>query len=159
MTVKSAATRNLETDLRDAAAARGATVTECGAGHFQIRGRLLVNYYPFSKKRTAYVAQTTHGKHGASPTEAVDMAFRAPPMADAEHKDERGGNGKRKRKKAWIKSNGACHWCGARMHWNEGTIEHVIPLARGGLDNANNRVFACKPCNHGRGHDMPELSK
>jgi 5-methylcytosine-specific restriction endonuclease McrA len=39
------------------------------------------------------------------------------------------------------------------------TMDHVIPLHRGGLDNANNRVLACEPCNSKRGHDMPELKR
>lgn len=148
--------RNMETDLRDAAAARGATVTHKGGGHFQIRGRLLVNYYPFAKKRTAYVAQTTHGKHHVSPTEAVAMAFVPPPVAPDHKKDDRHGHPRRQRAKMLRKSN-RCHWCDCKLTLGNSTVEHVIPLHRGGLDNANNRVLACKPCNQRRGHDMPEL--
>lgn len=149
--------RNIETDLRDAAAARGATVSDKGNGHFQIRGRLLVNYYPFSKRRTAYVAATTHGKEGVSPTEAVAMAFSAPPLADTERRADRKGKTRQKRRMLIQRKGNRCHWCGAEVTLDTSTIEHVIPLARGGLDNSNNRVLACKPCNHGRGHDMPEL--
>jgi 5-methylcytosine-specific restriction endonuclease McrA len=149
--------RNIETDLRDAAAARGATVTDKGNGHYQIKGRLLVNYYPLSKKRTAYVAQTTHGKHYTSPTEAVEMAFTPPPIAPEHKKDERHGHPKAQRKRLIRKNGARCHWCGCAVTLATSTVEHVIPLHRGGLDNANNRVLACKPCNQSRGHDMPEL--
>ena len=149
--------RNALPDLLDAAAARGATVTDKGNGHYQVRGRLLVNYYPFSKRRTAYVAATTHGKEGVSPTEAVAMAFAAPPLADEEQRGERKGKTRQKRKALMARKGDRCHWCQAVVTLDTSTIEHVIPLARGGLDNANNRVLACKPCNHGRGHNMPEL--
>ena len=151
--------RNMETDLRDAATERGATVTDRGNGHFQIRGRLLVNYYPFGKKRTAYVAATTHGKHGVSPTEAVAMAFSAPLIASADKKDERHGNSRRQRSRLLRKLGANCHWCNANITLDTSTVEHVIPLNRGGLDNANNRVLACKPCNQARGHNMPELTQ
>lgn len=151
--------RNVETDLRDAAAARGATVQHLGNGHFQIRGRLLVNYYPWSKKRSAYVAATTHGVNHISPTEAVAMAFSAPPIVAPTKKDSRHGHPKRQRARL-IRKNGAnCHWCQVRLTVGNSTVEHVIPLYRGGLDNANNRVLACKPCNQARGHEMPELQK
>lgn len=155
--MKSAEERNAETDIRDAAAAKGATVQLRGSGHFQIKGRLLVNYYPFSKKRSAYVAGTTHGKHHVTPTEAVEMAFCPPPIAPEHKKDDRKGHSKEKRKKLLRKSN-QCHWCGCRLTLGSSTLEHVIPLHRGGLDNANNRVLACKPCNWKRGHEMPELA-
>lgn len=155
---KTAEQRNAETDLRDAAAARGATVAERGAGHFQIRGRLLVNYYPFSKGRTAYVDATTHGRKSVSPTEAVEMAFSAPPIVSAARKDDRGRNSKRKRQALGRRLGWFCHWCQAPLTLATSTLEHVIPLHRGGLDNPNNRVLACASCNHDRGHDMPELS-
>jgi 5-methylcytosine-specific restriction endonuclease McrA len=157
--VATAEERNVETDLRDAAAARGATVNARPNGHFQIRGRLLVNYYPFAKKRTAYVDATTHGKHNVSPTEAVQMAFSAPPIAPVEKKDKRKKTTHSKRARAWRKSNYQCHWCQKPLKFFEVTLEHVIPLHRGGLDNDNNRVAACAPCNHGRGHNMPELKQ
>jgi 5-methylcytosine-specific restriction endonuclease McrA len=151
---------NLETELRDAAAARGATVTLVdGVGHFQIRGQLLVNYYPWGNKRTAYVAGTTGGVRRVTQAQAVAMAFEAPPLADPKRKDSRHGKPRRQRARL-IRMNGAhCHWCKQPVTIDTSTVEHVIPLARGGLDNHNNRVLACAPCNNGRGHDMPELAK
>lgn len=151
--------RNIETDLRDAASDAGATVKDCGGGHYQIRGRLLVNYWPESKKRSAHVAGTTHGKHHVSPTEAVQMAFTPPPIAPEHKKDTRHGNPKLQRLKLIRKNGPWCYWCKCRVTLASSTVEHVIPLHRGGLDNANNRVLACKPCNHSRGHDMPELAQ
>jgi hypothetical protein len=159
MNMKTTDERNLETDLRDAAQARGATVSHKGNGHFQIRGRLLVNYYPFSKKRGAYVAGTTHGTNWVSPTEAVSMAFSAPPIAPDHKKDKRKHTTWAKKKRAWEKANRQCHWCQKPLTIAETTLEHIIPLHRGGLDNDNNRTGSCAACNHARGHDMPELKR
>jgi len=163
--MKSVEERNMETELRDAAAARGALVFECSPGHFQIRGPLLVNYYPLSKKRTAYIACTTRGIHHATPTQAVALAFEAPPLADADHKAERGNAGRysRWKRRMWKAGMRQCHWCLSNMnrvpgHSHQMTLDHRIPLARGGLDNPNNWVAAHAKCNHSRGHDMPELS-
>lgn len=157
--------RNFETELRDAATARGAKVFARPNGHFQIKGTLLVNYWPFAKKSTAYVDATTHGVHGATIAQAVAMAFQPPPLADDHHKDKRGSTGRygRWRDRRWKEGLRYCHWCGIKMnrvpnHPKQFTLDHVVPLARGGLDNPNNWVGACLTCNHDRGHAMPEMT-
>lgn len=55
-------------------------VTEKGPGHFHLQGASLVNYYPFAKTRTAFVAGRPTVKHVA-PAEAVAMALETPPEA------------------------------------------------------------------------------
>lgn len=145
-------------DLARAAKARGATVVERGAYHFQIQGSLLVNYYPNSKRRSAYVAGTTKARWPVTAEQAVAMAFDAPPIASAADKDTRGKNSRRKRA-ALLRKDPLCHWCKTPLTIDTSTLEHIIPLDRGGLDNANNRALACGECNHGRGNNMPELAK
>lgn len=159
------AQRNLITSLRDAAQARGATVNEVSPGHFHINGKMLVNYWPFSDKRSAYVAGTTHGKPNVGPKEAVDMAFTAPPIARPDKKDSRGNQGRYKRWKLRMYKRGLsdCYWCSKPCTIAPGrpdsmTVDHKVPLHRGGLDNTNNWVIAHHKCNQARGHDMPELS-
>jgi 5-methylcytosine-specific restriction endonuclease McrA len=157
--------RNLETALRDAAAARGAQVNVLANGHFQIKGSLLVNYYPFAKRRTAYIAATTRGIPHATIAQAVALAFEPPSMADAGVKAKRGSKGfySRWRRQMWKAGFRTCHWCGVSMnrihgHPRQLTCDHKIPLARGGLDNPNNFVPACLKCNQERGHAMPEIT-
>lgn len=134
-------------------------IINCGDGHIQIQGRLLVNYYPESKKRTAYIDATKQGRHHVSPEQALSMAFQAPPMIAG--KVKRGGQtGSKKRllrKAVCIDGKYPCMWCSGLFAKESLTVEHIIPLARGGLNNANNKGLACAPCNHNRGHDMPEL--
>jgi hypothetical protein len=145
--------------LATLAAKRGLTVVDHGNGHVQIcGGPLLVNYYPEARKRTAYVAGTTFGKTHVTPEQAIEMAFDPPPVAPPGLKEKRKGNSRAIRQRMLRKSN-KCHWCKKTLSINTSTIDHVIPLHRGGLDNANNRVLACEPCNSGRGHAMPELKE
>ena len=145
--------------LSDAAAARGLKVVERGQYHFQIvGGPLLVNFYPLSKKHSAYIAGTTGRRTGVTPEQAVEMAFLPPPIAARSQKDDRKRNYRAQRRKM-LKFSDKCHWCGMKLTLDTSTMDHVIPLHRGGLDNANNRVLACEPCNSKRGHDMPELRK
>lgn len=42
---------------------------------------------------------------------------------------------------------GLCHYCGARFASGELTLDHVVPLVRGGKSNRGNCVPACKECN------------
>ena len=135
--------------------------------HVQIVGPLLVNYYPESKHKTAYVAGTTGRKLHVTPKQAVEMALVAPTLGPGGRKDTRQESGTTKGRRKIVsrlrgRDGDACIWCReAMVFYGEGplraTIEHVIPLGRGGLDNMNNMALAHFKCNNGRGSDMPEL--
>lgn len=151
-----------------AARDKGLDVVDCGNGHLQIvGGPLLVNYYPESKHKTAYVAGTTGRKLHVTPKQAVEMALVAPELGPGDRKDTRQSSGTSKGRRRIVsrlrgRDGDACIWCGeAMMFYGDGplraTIEHVIPLGRGGLDNMNNMALAHLKCNNGRGSDMPEL--
>lgn len=129
-------------------------------GHYQIHGKLLVNYYPDSAKKTAYVAGTKKGIQGVTPEMALEMSMREPDRVPDHMKDTRSRNSKAIRRKMFRgRETVPCCWCGEPITLETSTIEHKIPLDRGGLDNANNRVLACAPCNNKRGNNMPELSQ
>ncbi len=54
------------------------------------------------------------------------------------------------RKTPWWKqkvSSGICHHCQQRFPPGELTMDHLVPLARGGLSVKNNVVPSCKKCN------------
>ena len=143
--------------LESAAKAKGITIVDRGNGHLQLTGGpLLVNYYPESKNRTAYVAGTTKRAVGVDPERAVSMCFTAP--VSRGKKDSRRKTYKSIKWKLYQKSK-RCHWCKELFKLKDLTLEHIIPLDRGGLDNANNMTLACAPCNHARGNNMPELEQ
>jgi hypothetical protein len=53
--------------------------------------------------------------------------------------------------------NWRCCWCGIRMEgngidWDAPTFEHVVPRSKGGLDELDNLVIACRQCNGLRGN-------
>ncbi len=54
------------------------------------------------------------------------------------------------RNSQWWKNlvaNGKCHYCGKTFKPAELTLDHVIPLARGGRSVKSNCVPCCKDCN------------
>lgn len=62
------------------------------------------------------------------------------------------------RKTAWWRkklSVGTCHYCGKSFPPGELTMDHVIPLARGGSSEKMNLVTACKECNTKKKYLLP----
>ncbi len=54
------------------------------------------------------------------------------------------------RQSQWWKrkcSKGVCHWCGGAVKPKELTMDHVVPIARGGKSTKGNVVPCCKDCN------------
>ncbi len=54
------------------------------------------------------------------------------------------------RDSAWWKqqlAKGICHYCGKTFPPESLTLDHVVPISRGGHSNKGNCVPACKPCN------------
>lgn len=48
----------------------------------------------------------------------------------------------------WAKSNGVCAYCKITMDTRKQfTVDHVIPVSRGGTDDPDNLVACCKSCN------------
>ena len=54
------------------------------------------------------------------------------------------------RKSRWWKqklAQGVCYYCGRNKKESELTMDHLVPLARGGRSAKDNIVCACKTCN------------
>lgn len=54
------------------------------------------------------------------------------------------------RQTTWWKrrlARGRCHYCGRAFPPRELTMDHVVPLARGGKSTRGNLVPCCKECN------------
>lgn len=52
-------------------------------------------------------------------------------------------------------SSGTCHYCGRKVGIKNLTMDHVIPLSRGGRSTKGNLVPCCKPCNTAKQSDLP----
>ena len=47
---------------------------------------------------------------------------------------------------------GRCHYCGESFHPSQLSMDHKIPLARGGRSTRGNLAPCCKDCNTEKGH-------
>jgi 5-methylcytosine-specific restriction endonuclease McrA len=71
---------------------------------------------------------------------------------------------KRERRKArdlrssqWWKrrrSSGICHYCGRKFPPRELTMDHIVPIIRGGKSAKGNVVPVCKECNNKKKHSL-----
>ncbi len=62
------------------------------------------------------------------------------------------------RSSSWWKrrrSTGLCHYCGQKFNPADLTMDHLIPISRGGRNNKGNVVPACKPCNNKKKYLLP----
>ena len=62
------------------------------------------------------------------------------------------------RKSRWWQqkiSSGICYFCGEKFPPKELTMDHLVPLARGGTSSKSNLVPACKACNTKKKTSLP----
>ena len=62
------------------------------------------------------------------------------------------------RKSQWWKNRlakGECHYCGGRFPADELTMDHLVPIVRGGKSSRGNVVPACKECNNRKKYLLP----
>jgi 5-methylcytosine-specific restriction endonuclease McrA len=97
-----------------------------------------------------------HGNTGRSrgphrttlPRAPRGLSRRARPDLHADHK--------RSLKRATLRDCGRrCVYCGTCLELHETTLDHVLPLARGGPHTPGNVVAACGPCNRRKGDMLP----
>ena len=72
-------------------------------------------------------------RHGSTKRHRLGMAAR------------NGGLGLRST--TWLRANGRCWYCGVSVSRDDMTIDHIIPVARGGEYTLDNLLLACKTCN------------
>jgi 5-methylcytosine-specific restriction endonuclease McrA len=62
------------------------------------------------------------------------------------------------RRSQWWKNRiarGVCHYCGGTFPPADLTMDHLVPLARGGHSSRGNVVPACKECNSRKKYLLP----
>ncbi len=71
-------------------------------------------------------------------------------QTDEKHaKREREEAKKLKKSQWWLTklNQGNCHYCEERFAASDLTMDHIVPIARGGKSNRGNIVPACRTCN------------
>jgi 5-methylcytosine-specific restriction endonuclease McrA len=65
---------------------------------------------------------------------------------------------KRHRRKAavWRIRPHTCMWCHKPLYYDTFTVEHLRPKFQGGTNRFDNLEVACRPCNTGRDHTVPD---
>ena len=122
---------------------RNLEAIQCSPIHWQLRGGVyLVNYYPTTKK--VYIAGSKDGTHGG-----FEKAFRAAFRPPLRHRGDRISRKPtyREDKKVLLARNPHCMHCGRHLTSRIATIEHIVPISRGGADHPNNWGLACLECN------------
>jgi len=62
------------------------------------------------------------------------------------------------RRTQWWKrkcASGACYYCGKSVHPSDLTMDHIVPLIRGGKSTKGNLVPVCKECNSKKKYMLP----
>ena len=76
--------------------------------------------------------------------------------------------GKETRKQIFKKTNGHCLYCMRKLTMNIEevsdnirymTVDHIVPLMRGGTNEFDNLIAACDPCNYKKGNRRIEYLK
>ncbi len=52
-------------------------------------------------------------------------------------------------------NRGVCHYCERKFKRTELTMDHIVPIARGGTSTQGNIVPSCKECNRDKKLDTP----
>ena len=78
--------------------------------------------------------------------------------ADEEHIKREKAKARELRSSQWWKrkrSTGICHYCGKKFKVEELTMDHIIPVTRGGRSVTGNVVPSCKECNSRKKYLLP----
>ena len=78
--------------------------------------------------------------------------------ADEEHVAREKRKAAELRKSQWWKNElakGKCHYCGGRFKPSELTMDHILPIIRGGFTRKSNVVTCCKACNSKKKYLLP----
>ncbi|MBW2094257.1 MAG: HNH endonuclease [Deltaproteobacteria bacterium] len=85
------------------------------------------------------------------------MVFHAPEVNEKEIKREKEKARKLKRSEWWLRriNLGVCYYCKREVGREQLTMDHVVPLSRGGKSKKGNIVPACKECNNKKKYLLP----
>ena len=86
----------------------------------------------------------------------LDPSFLITSVSEEEIRRER-QKAKELRSSQWWKrrcSSGICHYCGKKVPARSLTMDHIVPMARGGKSTKGNVVPSCKECNTAKKHKL-----
>ena len=77
------------------------------------------------------------------------MDMKSEPSAEVRFRKEKAKGRKLRQSRWWQErvSRGICHYCGGKFGPDGLTMDHIVPIARGGKSVKGNVVPSCKKCN------------
>lgn len=78
--------------------------------------------------------------------------------SDEEHVKREKQKAREMRQSQWwknLRGQGQCYYCKGKFHPKELTMDHVVPIVRGGRTTKSNIVASCKECNNQKKYMLP----
>ena len=99
-------------------------------------------------------------RRGLAPNDALcyESAMFVDGFVDKQQVAKERSKARELRSSQWWKqklAQGVCHYCEQKFSAGELTMDHVIPLARGGRSTKGNSVVCCKECNSKKKYYTP----
>jgi len=89
---------------------------------------------------------------------AQDLEEQGFEAADDEHIRREKSKARGLRQSAWWRNQlgrGQCYYCHRRLHPHDLTMDHIVPIVRGGCSTKGNVVPCCKECNNQKRYLLP----
>jgi len=85
------------------------------------------------------------------------MGHFIPTVSDQEIKEEKQKARDLRRTQWWKRkcAEGTCYYCSKQESPQNLTMDHIVPIIRGGKSTKSNVVTACKECNNKKRHFLP----
>lgn len=129
----------------------GLTPKECASNHWQILGGIRpVNLHLDQRGKLACVYINGMSKGMRSPNVSLETAIAAAKYGAIQPEvceDRPSRKQMRKLRSEVYDTEKNCHWCAKALAWGETTLDHKIPLAKGGTNRRDNLCISCKECN------------
>ncbi len=63
--------------------------------------------------------------------------------------------GKKEKQYVFQRDGGRCRYCRKKLRYPQATLDHYVPVSRGGPDDCFNLVLCCRYCNKVKGSGIP----
>ena len=139
------------------ALAKGVRVIDLCDGRWRVLGKLVVDYHPFHRRGPwAGVRGARSRWIRRSPERAIALACGSEwlPLIRFKRRPKRLSTHERRShlRKSYLRAGGICCICGEHVPPDEASLEHLVPLSRGGLNVPENFGMSHKRCNSKRGN-------
>lgn len=131
---------------------------KCSHDHWQIRGgKFCVNFYPFKDGGPSFYVNgmNSGSRYHITLADAI-AAANNPPVNKLHRRTRDRKRSYRGAKRRLLKDSPYCYWCKKPLDSTLATLDHLIPLSKGGTNGIDNFVLACENCNQERRDAMPE---